>query len=77
MEFLRNLSNLKADVIHTSKRVKDLFVLLASSSYVSKMSTNDGASIWHVRLGHLSMNNLKVMVSKNLVNGLSFLVVVM
>jgi hypothetical protein len=37
------------------------------------MSTNDGASIWHARLGHLSMDKLKVMVLKNLVNGLPML----
>lgn len=27
VKFLRNISSLKADIIHTSKRVKDLFVL--------------------------------------------------
>jgi len=54
----------------TLVRVKDLFVLSASSSYVSKMSTNDGASIWHARLGHLSMDKLKIMLSKILLNEL-------
>ena len=37
------------------------------------MSTNDGASIWHARLGHLSMDKLKAMVLKNLVQGLPML----
>ena len=44
------------------------------------MSTNDRVSIWHARLGYLSVDKLKVMVSKNLVNGLSnllLLIVVM
>ena len=57
------------DIIHTGKRAKDVFVLSASSSYVSKMCTNYGASICHARLGHLSMDNLKAMISKNLVSG--------
>jgi len=35
------------------------------------MSTNDRVSIWYARLGYLSVDKLKVMVSKNLVNGLS------
>lgn len=34
------------------------------------MGKNDGASIWHARLGNLSVDKLKVMVLKNLVNGL-------
>ncbi|XP_077251790.1 uncharacterized protein LOC143891015 [Tasmannia lanceolata] len=66
----RKLLRLKADVVYTGKRVKDLFVLSASTLYVDKMSTNDGASIWYARLGHISMDKLKVMVNKNLVNGL-------
>jgi len=37
------------------------------------MSTNDGASIWRARSGHLSMDKLKVIVLKNLVNGLPML----
>ena len=42
VKFLQNLSNLEADTIRTGKRVKCLFVLSATSSYVSKMSTNKG-----------------------------------
>lgn len=34
------------------------------------MNTDDGASIWHAILGHLSMDKLKFMVNKNLVNEL-------
>lgn len=49
------------------KRIKYLFIL---SSYVDKMSANYGASIWHTRLGHLSIEKLKAMVLKILVNGL-------
>jgi len=54
VKFLRDLSNLEEDVIHIGKRIKDLFVLSASSSYVSNISINDGASIWHARLGFLA-----------------------
>ena len=70
VKFLQNFPNLEANVIHTCKRDKDLFVLLASS-YSSKLSANYGASIWHARLGHLRMDKLKAIVSKNLVNELS------
>lgn len=70
VKFLKNIQELKADVIHTGKRVKDLFVLSASSSYINKMSSNENAHLWHARLGHLSMDKLKVMVKKDLVNGL-------
>ncbi|KAH7864383.1 hypothetical protein Vadar_028987 [Vaccinium darrowii] len=67
VKFLRNISNLEADIVHTGKRVKDLFVL---SSYVDSMSNNDGAALWHARLGHINMSKLRAMVSQNLVNGL-------
>ena len=70
VEFYRNIVKIEGDVVHTGKRVKDLFVLSASTSYVDKMSTNDNASLWHARLGHLNMDKLKVMINKNLVDGL-------
>lgn len=56
VKFLRNIKELKADVLHTGKRIDDLFVLSASSSYVNKMSTNENISLWHARLGHLNTN---------------------
>ncbi|KAG7551025.1 Zinc finger CCHC-type [Arabidopsis thaliana x Arabidopsis arenosa] len=70
VKFLKNIQELKADVVHTGARVKDLYVLSASNSYVEKMSTNDNVFIWHARLGHINMTKLKVMVNKDLVNGL-------
>ena len=70
VKFFRNVSKVEGDVVHTGKRVKDLFILSASTSYVDKMSTNDNASLWHARLGHLNMYKLKVMVNKKLVDGL-------
>jgi hypothetical protein len=73
VKFLQNIRILDVDVVHTGKRIKDLFVLASTVSYVDKMSTNDGASIWHARLGHLSMDKLKAMVLKNLVKGLPML----
>ena len=57
-------------MVHTGKRVEDLYVLSASNSYMKKTSSNDNTSIWHARLGHLNMDKLKVMVQKNLVHGL-------
>ncbi|CAA7020014.1 unnamed protein product [Microthlaspi erraticum] len=70
VKFLKNIQELKADVVHTGARVKDLYVLSASNSYIEKMSTNDNAFIWHARLGHINMTKLKAMVNKDLVNGL-------
>jgi hypothetical protein len=70
VKFLRNVKEVKGDVTHVGKRVKDLYVLSASSSYVDKMSNNDGVSVWHARLGHVGIDKLKAMVSRNLVNGL-------
>jgi len=70
VKFLRNIKVLKADIVHSSKRVNDLYVLSASNSYIEKMSSNDNTHIWHTRLGHLSMDKLKAMVKLNLVKGL-------
>ena len=36
VKFLRNSSSLKEDIIHISKRVKGLFVLSSTTSYVDK-----------------------------------------
>jgi hypothetical protein len=62
VKFLQNIRILDADVVHTGKRIKDLFILESTVSYVDKMSTNDGPSIWHARLGHLSMDKLKTIL---------------
>jgi len=70
VKFLRNVKELKADVVHTGTRVKNLFVLSASDSYIEKMNNNDNSHLWHARLGHLNMDKLKVMVKLKLVNGL-------
>jgi len=56
VKFLRNIKELKADVVHTGKRVKNLFVLSAFDSYIEKMSNNDNSHLWHARLGHLNMD---------------------
>ncbi|KAG6532115.1 hypothetical protein ZIOFF_005953 [Zingiber officinale] len=70
VKFLRNVKEIKADVVHTGTRVNDLFVLSASNSYIEKMSSNDNSSLWHARLGHLNMTMLKVMIQRKLVDGL-------
>ena len=64
VKFLHNIKDLKVDVIHTNKKIKDLFVLLASTSYIDKMSSNDSTSIWHKKLGHINIDKLKAMVTK-------------
>ncbi|GKU96119.1 hypothetical protein SLEP1_g9388 [Rubroshorea leprosula] len=70
VKFLRNIEELKADVVHVGKRTDDVYVLSISTSFVEKLSGHDNASIWHARLGHLNMNKLRVMVQKELVKGL-------
>ncbi|KAG6478904.1 hypothetical protein ZIOFF_062351 [Zingiber officinale] len=70
VKFLRNVKEIKTDVVHTSTRVNDLFVLSASNSYIEKMSSNDNSSLWHARLGHLNMTKLKVMIQRKLIDGL-------
>ena len=70
VKFLQNIKELKADVVRTGKRVKNLFVLSASDSYIEKMSNNDNSHLWHAKLGHLNMDKLKAMVKLKLVNGL-------
>lgn len=64
VKFLQNLKYVKADVMHTGRRVNDTFVLSASSSYIDKVSCNENGSLWHV-----SFDKLKAMVLNNLVNG--------
>ncbi|KAG6470766.1 hypothetical protein ZIOFF_071844 [Zingiber officinale] len=70
VKFLRNVKEIKADVVHTGTRVNDLFVLSASNSYIEKMSSNDNSSLWNARLGHLNMTKLKVMIQRKLIDGL-------
>lgn len=53
VKFLRNIKELKVDVLHKDKRVDELFILSASSLYVNKMSTNENTSLWSARLGIL------------------------
>ncbi|KAG8368962.1 hypothetical protein BUALT_Bualt15G0100800 [Buddleja alternifolia] len=67
VKIFRHIKELKADVIHTGKRVNNLFVLSATDSYIKKMSSNDTAYTWGARLGHLRMDKLKAMVKMNLV----------
>lgn len=70
VKFIRNIKFIKADVMQTGRRVKYAFVLYASSSYIDKLSSNDNVSLWHARLGHVSLDKVKVMIRKNLVNDL-------
>ncbi|CAL9150308.1 unnamed protein product [Musa hybrid cultivar] len=50
VQFLHNIKELNIDLIHTSKRINDLYILLAFCHYVDRMSTNDSALIWYARL---------------------------
>ncbi|KAI4357476.1 hypothetical protein L6164_001424 [Bauhinia variegata] len=68
VKFLRNIDDLKADVVHASKRVNDVYVLSTSTSFVEKLSGHDIASIWHAWLGHLNMTKFKVMGKQTMKN---------
>ncbi|KAG6509746.1 hypothetical protein ZIOFF_027751 [Zingiber officinale] len=70
VKFLRNVKEIKADVVHTGTRVKDLFVLSTSNSYIEKMRSNDTSSLWHARLGHINMTKMRAIIQKKLVEGL-------
>ncbi|KAG6495208.1 hypothetical protein ZIOFF_043001 [Zingiber officinale] len=70
VKFLRNVKEIKADVVHTGTRVKDLFVLPTSNSYIEKMRSNDTSSLWHARLGHINMTKMRAIIQKKLVEGL-------
>ncbi|CAL9203920.1 unnamed protein product [Musa hybrid cultivar] len=62
VKILYNIKELDAHIVYYGKRVKDLHVLSASTTYVDKMSTNDSASIWYARLGHIIFFKLKIMM---------------
>ncbi|KAG6500760.1 hypothetical protein ZIOFF_040613 [Zingiber officinale] len=70
VKFLRNVKEIKADVVHTGTRVKDLFVLSTSNSYIEKMRSNDTSFLWHARLGHINMTKMRAIIQKKLVEGL-------
>lgn len=70
VKFLCNVKEIKAYIIHSGKRVNDLFVLTASNSLIEKTSGNYNSQIWHARLGQLNMDKLKVMAKFKLVKGL-------
>jgi hypothetical protein len=57
VKYLQNIRILDANVVHTGKRIKDLFVLASIVSYVDKISTDDGASISHARWDILAWIN--------------------
>lgn len=59
VKFLCNVKEIKAYIIHSGKRVNDLFVLAASNSLIEKTRGNYSSQIWHARLGHLNMDKVK------------------
>ncbi|KAH7837800.1 hypothetical protein Vadar_018092 [Vaccinium darrowii] len=52
------------------KKVKSLYVLSASDSYVEKTSKQDNASLWHARLAHDGYEKLKEISASKLLDGL-------
>ena len=49
---------------------KYLYILLESNSYVDKMSTNNGESFYHAKLGYINFLKSNIMIQKSLVNDL-------
>ena len=45
----------------------------AESAYVDKAQKKETVDLWHVRLGHVSYNKLKVMMGKSMLKELSLL----
>ncbi|XP_047309040.1 uncharacterized protein LOC124912456 [Impatiens glandulifera] len=70
VKFLRNVKEIKANVVHTRTRVNDLFALSASNSYIEKVNDKSTSFLWHARLGYVNMTKLSVMSRKKLVEGL-------
>jgi hypothetical protein len=44
--------------------------MTAESAYVDKTRKNETADLWHARLGHVSYQQWKVMMSKEMLKGL-------
>ncbi|KAK3023537.1 hypothetical protein RJ639_044891 [Escallonia herrerae] len=70
VKILDNVKNIGADVLVVGKKRDSLFVMSAVEAYVEKTSRNDGASIWHARLGHVGYQMLQQISSKKLVDGI-------
>lgn len=52
------------------KKQESVYVISAESSYVDVIRKNETTDLWHVRLGHVSYHNLKVMMVKSILKGL-------
>ncbi|KAK3005199.1 hypothetical protein RJ639_016441 [Escallonia herrerae] len=70
VKILDNVKNIGADVLVVGEKRDSLFVMSAVEAYVEKTSRNDGASIWHARLGHVGYQMLQQISSKKLVDGI-------
>lgn len=55
------------------QRLESIYVMSAESAYVDKTKTrkNETADLWNARLGHVSYQKFKVMMSKSMLKGLS------
>ena len=46
-----------------------VYVMSVESAYVDKARKNEIVDLWHIRLGHVSFHNLKVMMKKKYAQG--------
>jgi len=54
-------------------KLESIYVMSAESAYIDKAQKKETADLWHVRLGHVSYNKLKVMMGKSMQKELSLL----
>lgn len=58
VQVLSNLKTVDAKVAFTGQK-ESSYVLTAGEAYVKKTSKNDGALLWHARLGHVGYQLLQ------------------
>ena len=56
--------------IMIGRKLDFVYVMSAESAYIKKARRSESTDLWHVRLGHVAYNRLKVMMDKSMVKGL-------
>ena len=53
------------------KELKSIYIMLGSEMNVEKIRKNEMVDLWHVGFGHVRYNQMKVMMKKSMLRGLS------
>lgn len=48
--------------IMKGKRLESIYVMTVQTAYVDKTRKNETANLWHIRLGHIGYQKLKVIM---------------